>query len=91
MIGLSPTLPGCLAVIPPVEVANARFPRLSRATAPTVSCPEPSALEAKSKRAWSKAVQSRYQFMQVWDWGGVKSLKDDDIGDGKYVTPQGRL
>ena len=37
IIGLSPTLPGCLAVIPPVDVANAVFPSLSRATAPTVS------------------------------------------------------
>ena len=44
IIGLSPTLPGCLAVIPPVDVAKATFPSLSRATAPTVSWPLPSDL-----------------------------------------------
>ena len=37
MIGLSPTLPGYLAVMPPVDVAKAMFPFLSIATAPTVS------------------------------------------------------
>lgn len=38
-MGESPTLPGRLAVIPPVEVAKAVLPALSRATAPTVSQP----------------------------------------------------
>ena len=33
----SPTLPGNLAVIPPVDVAQAMFPKESIATAPTVS------------------------------------------------------
>ncbi|MNY77357.1 hypothetical protein D3C86_2172290 [compost metagenome] len=36
IIGESPTLPYFLFVIPPVEVAAARFPFLSSATAPTV-------------------------------------------------------
>ena len=35
-MGESPTLPGILLVIPPVEVAAARFPFISIATAPTV-------------------------------------------------------
>lgn len=48
MIGLSPTLPGCLAVIPPVEVANATLPSLSKAQAPTVSWPLPSFLKRVS-------------------------------------------
>ena len=39
MIGLSPTLPTILAVIPPVDVAHATLPCLSMATAPTVSWP----------------------------------------------------
>lgn len=39
MIGLSPTLPGFLAVIPPVDVPNATLPIVSNATAPTVSWP----------------------------------------------------
>lgn len=38
-MGLSPTRPGRLAVIPPVEVAAAVVPLLSSATAPTVSWP----------------------------------------------------
>ena len=38
MIGVSPTRPGNLPVMPPVEVAAARSPRQSRATAPTVPC-----------------------------------------------------
>ena len=38
-MGLSPTRPGRLAVIPPVEVAAAVEPLLSSATAPTVSWP----------------------------------------------------
>lgn len=37
MIGLSPTLPGFLAVMPPVDVPNATLPIVSNATAPTVS------------------------------------------------------
>ena len=37
IIGLSPTLPGYFAVIPPVDVANAVLPSRSIATAPTVS------------------------------------------------------
>ncbi len=36
IIGTSPTLPNFLFVIPPVEVAAAKFPFLSKATAPTV-------------------------------------------------------
>ena len=36
IIGVSPTRPGILFVIPPVEVAAAIFPSLSNATAPTV-------------------------------------------------------
>ena len=34
--GESPTRPGCLPALPPVEVAAATLPRASRATAPTV-------------------------------------------------------
>lgn len=41
MMGLSPTLPGFLHDIPPVDVPNAISPRQSIATAPTVSCPLP--------------------------------------------------
>ena len=37
MRGESPTLPGSLPVIPPVEVAHAMLPEASMATAPTVS------------------------------------------------------
>ena len=36
--GESPTRPGCLPSIPPVEVAAATPPRASSATAPTVPC-----------------------------------------------------
>ena len=36
MIGLSPTLPYFFLLIPPVDVAAAKLPNLSRATAPTV-------------------------------------------------------
>ena len=36
-----PTRPGRLPVMPPVLVAQARWPALSSATAPTVSCPVP--------------------------------------------------
>ena len=36
MMGESPTRPGRLLVMPPVEVAAARLPAPSRATAPTV-------------------------------------------------------
>ena len=36
MIGLSPTRPAIFAAMPPVEVAAARLPWASRATAPTV-------------------------------------------------------
>src|ERR1041384_394092 len=36
MIGLSPMRPGSLPAMPPVEVAAARSPSRSRATAPTV-------------------------------------------------------
>ena len=36
IIGESPTLPGILFVMPPVEVAAEILPFLSRATAPTV-------------------------------------------------------
>ena len=39
MIGESPTRPGCLPLVPPVEVAAATPPRASRATAPTVPPP----------------------------------------------------
>ena len=38
-MGASPTLPTRLAVIPPVDVAQAMFPWQSMATAPTVSHP----------------------------------------------------
>ena len=37
MMGESPTLPGSLAVMPPVDVAAAKLPLASIATAPTVS------------------------------------------------------
>ena len=39
IIGESPTLPGRLAVMPPVDVAKATWPARSSATAPTVSQP----------------------------------------------------
>jgi hypothetical protein len=38
MTGVSPTRPGDFAVMPPVDVAAARLPFRSRATAPTVPC-----------------------------------------------------
>src|SRR5260370_268403 len=38
MMGESPTRPAFLFVVPPVEVAAARLPFLSSATAPTVPC-----------------------------------------------------
>ena len=40
IMGESPTLPGSLAVMPPVDVAAARLPLESIATAPTVSQPD---------------------------------------------------
>jgi len=40
MMGESPTRPWRLFVIPPVEVAAARSPAASNATAPTVPCEE---------------------------------------------------
>ena len=36
-MGLSPILPAIFPVIPPVDVAKARLPYISRAMAPTVS------------------------------------------------------
>src|SRR5947207_211982 len=38
MTGVSPIRPGSLFAIPPVEVAAAKFPLLSNASAPTVPC-----------------------------------------------------
>src|SRR5947207_10824995 len=54
MIGESPTRPGRLLVIPPVEVAAARFPSPSSATAPTVPCAAGTRSETRSEEHTSE-------------------------------------
>src|ERR1044071_6652394 len=72
MIGLSPTRPGNLPVMPPVEVAAARLPCLSRATAPTVPCRRASSISVSSsgplRRCRSNSCCSARQRLSVWKY-----------------------
>src|SRR5438876_2578915 len=56
MMGESPTRPRCLSVSPPVEVAAARCPAPSSATAPTV--PLPGGLAACSRSLSARRASS---------------------------------
>ena len=59
MIGESPTRPACLNVMPPVEVAAARWPAMSSATAPTEHT-EGGGLGITQPRLFSHAAGSLY-------------------------------
>ena len=77
MIGVSPTRPGNLPVIPPVEVAAARSPRQSRATAPTVPCrraSSSSAIAGSARRA-KRLLQAPRHRASVAKYSGSAKIK----------------
>ena len=64
MIGVSPTRPGSFSCMPPVEVAAARWPRASRATAPTVPTSCRAAADAagrSARRLPARALPRRHE------------------------------
>ncbi len=58
MMGLSPTRPSAWPVIPPVDVAAATRPAVSRATAPTVPCRAATARPSRTRSScrWRASV-----------------------------------
>ena len=59
IIGVSPILPSGFPVIPPVEVAAAILPSLSKATAPTVPIPSSeNSVSTRPSKSWSNTASS---------------------------------